>query len=165
MGVLVGRLAFLELGGFDCSLSCGEDRDLWARIVSRFEIAAVHEPLLHKVERPHGLSHDIHKTLRDGLRVNRRLCVEMLQPHARTTRQWLKARLSLCSADAVLHFSIAWLYRENGEVASAFRFLMKSFILSPFEDPKRKCGLLLSLCGLTIRNTQIWMKERLALPR
>jgi glycosyltransferase involved in cell wall biosynthesis len=141
MGVLLQRQVFLSLGGFNTSLSCGEDRDLWARVVAHYEIAAIHEPLLCVTDRAESLSHDTRTILQNGLRLNRLLCDEV--NHSTIDR--LKAKLSLRSADAALYWSAASLCGEAGQLQRALHFSLKSYLLSPFEHPGKKLSLILAL--------------------
>jgi polysaccharide pyruvyl transferase WcaK-like protein len=149
MGVLLQRQVFLSLGGFNTSLSCGEDRDLWARVAAHYEIAAIHEPLLYVTDRLESLSHDTQKVLQNGLRLNRLLCGEVT-PRPRSV-QWLTAKLRLRSADAAVYWSVASLCSEAGQLKSALRFLLKSYFLSPFEHPDKKLSLILALLKRAMR--------------
>ncbi len=138
MGVLVDRAVFMELGGFNESLFCGEDRDLWARIVSKYEIAAVYGPRLIVTDREGGASRDSTRVLRDGLIVNR--SVQRLFPSTGPLGSFVDAVL-LRKADSNLHWSAAWLCTQSGQRRKALDYVLRSLWLYPLSRLRSKLGL------------------------
>jgi glycosyltransferase involved in cell wall biosynthesis len=136
MGVLVKRDIFLQLGGFSRELMCGEDREMWARIVAHFDIAAVHEPLLLVTDHGGSVSHNAERVLSDGLLVNRR--VQKLLRSGSVLRDTLTLRKS----DSQIYWSAAWLSAGSRNPGRAAREVLHSIWLDPFSRPKAKLGLL-----------------------
>jgi glycosyltransferase involved in cell wall biosynthesis len=142
MGVLVDRSVLVELGGFDESLFCGEDRELWARIVSKYEIAAVYGPRLIVTDREGGVSRDSTRVLRDGLIVNR--SVQRLFPSSGPLGPLVDAVL-LRKADSNLHWSAAWLSAHSGRRRLALGYVLRSLWLYPWSGFRSKVGLTLGI--------------------
>lgn len=132
MGVLVRKDIFVQLGGFDEDLRCGEDREMWARIAAHHEVTAVRRPLLIVTYPAHSVSHDPVPVLRDGLIVNRR--VQELLGRRSWPGRWLN-RLTLRRADAKVYRSAAYLHADRHETPAAARAMMSALVRWPFSSP------------------------------
>lgn len=62
---LVRRQCFETVGVFDPFLSSGQDWDLWIRIASRYQFAAIKEPLVYYRQHQNNKSKNYHKTIQD----------------------------------------------------------------------------------------------------
>ena len=139
MGVLVRKSVFVELGGFSEELSCGEDRELWARIVARHEVAGVDEPLLLITDREDSMSHNSKRVLSDGLVVNRRV-----QHHLRSEMRFagLKERIMLRKADSNTYWTAACAAADSSVHDAALRHALRSLWLFPFSRGRAKMRLI-----------------------
>ena len=135
--VLIRRDAFEAVGGFNESLRCGEDRELWARLAVRYSIGNVSQALVKYYLTPNSLSANPYDVLRDGLVVNR-LVNRTLHGQA----SLLKTIRLMGRADSDLMLSTAYLLAERGERKATMEAVLCSFLTSPLSTPKRKLGLL-----------------------
>ena len=143
-GVLVKRAALLKLGGFSEELVCGEDREMWARLVSQYDVAAVHEPLLLYTRSAGSLSYNATRVLHDGLIVNRRVLRAL---PFRSPLGFLQHFLALRKADAATYGSAAWIYAEAGQRRVALSLFLRSLWAFPFYSLKSR---FVSLCKLAL---------------
>jgi glycosyltransferase involved in cell wall biosynthesis len=127
--VVVRRDVFVAAGGFREDLFCGEDRELWCRLVLHGEPALHSGPLVYKADRPLSLSNDPLLTLRDGLRVSDSVCRMIGE---RLNESSFRQSLLRRKAHAEVYRQVSWLYRARGERAQARRFIAKSLAAWPF---------------------------------
>ena len=151
---VVRRAVFQELQGFNPGLVCGEDREFWARLASRYSVGAVHEVLVRKLHRPDSLSADPRQTLQDGLVVNR-LVDSIL---SKQFPPWHPMRhLAHQRANSHLLWSVAWLHAQRGERRQALSAVLQSLVGWPFPYRRmlRRKLLLLkqTMLGQTARPT------------
>ena len=128
-GALIRRAVFDRVGVFDETLSCGDDRELWARIVPSCEVAFDPRPLLLVTERPSSLSLNPRLLLRDGPIVNRKV-MKLLGENS-GWGLW-RNRLVLRQADARVLFSAAWAYSQRNEQLMAAVTIMRAIACWPF---------------------------------
>lgn len=133
-GVMVHRDVFSHLGGFNENLVCGEDREMFARIASHYEIAAVYRPLLRKTDLPTGVSSNPSLIVRDGLIVNRRI-IELFGDCRWLGMGWLD-HLELRRADSRILISAARMYLQRQETRSAALSIAKAIARWPFSSWK-----------------------------
>ncbi len=127
-GLVVRRDMLEKCRGFDTALRCGEDRDLWIRLVVLGPVAVVHRPLARQLTHQESLSSNPEWTLRDGLIVNRR-AQDVL---GGSRRNALARGLELRRVNARLYLSVAWLYGWRNRRREAVSALIQSWMLWPW---------------------------------
>jgi O-antigen/teichoic acid export membrane protein/glycosyltransferase involved in cell wall biosynthesis len=129
--VTVRRAVLKQVGGYDPSLSHGEDYELWLRIaISGFEVVRVPGPLAIWRDRPGSLSHD-HAALAAGLSAVYRTVLER-HPASPRVRALAEARLEelRTSADRRARRDVRILLSIRGVLGAATRGLRERYLPS-----------------------------------
>lgn len=131
-GVIVRRDALERLGGFDEDLICGEDRELYARIVSRYEISVVRLPLVNVTRVATSVSSNPAFILEYGLMANKKI-TELLADSSRLGpwKDWVCLR----RADSYSFAGAAYMHVERDEAREAAWTILRSLTLWPFQHP------------------------------
>jgi glycosyltransferase involved in cell wall biosynthesis len=120
---LIRRACLDEVGLFDPTLRCVEDRDMWVRFATRFRVAMLQLPLLWYRQHPASLSTRAARMEETELRVLRKAFAEVPGLRGR----WLLRRKTFSQAA----FASAQVYAGGGHSWQALRRSLRSFLLWP----------------------------------
>jgi glycosyltransferase involved in cell wall biosynthesis len=123
-GVLIRKSCFDSVGMFRTEISGADDRDLFVRLASRYQLVQLHIPLVYG--RDHGLNQSNDPVRMDA--ADRRMLKDLFdQVDALRGRQILRRKAFSCAACTA---SVS--YATSGDQATALARILESLILWPF---------------------------------
>jgi teichuronic acid biosynthesis glycosyltransferase TuaG len=133
--VIIRKDCLDKVGGFDESISFGEDWDMWLRIVDCFPAAYIDAPLCYCRSFGDGITRSRGgKNIVDWEKIIQRNKQRSFGMYARTIG-YLKAK-------SWFYYNCAYVYGEATDPALAERFLLQSLYTWPFFVPRRYKGVI-----------------------
>lgn len=124
------RSVFATCGGFDTSLTSTEDREMWLRVASRYEVRMLDKDLVFLRNHGASMSKNADRMKANMLRVLRKCRLAQVMPQSRRAG-WAKAY-------SYNHFHMAWMYYDEGRALKGIGELLKSWCYWPFfGNPRR----------------------------
>jgi GT2 family glycosyltransferase len=123
-GVVAKRAVFDRCGHFDTTLRSSEDRDMWLRVAACGRILQLRDRLTLVRRHPGSMSTHADRMKANTGRVIKKAYQNRLAPH-RCICLWLRVL-------AFFHFQTAWMYFEEGRLATAVRAMVLSLALYPW---------------------------------
>jgi len=120
--VVARRSVLRQAEGFDISLRCSEDRDLWLRMAELSQVATLNLPLTGYRFVPGSLSQQLDALKEGGEKVLRKL---------NQRGAWKGRRLLRHKAHSFFNYQCSYEYSAHGNQAAALAALMKAFAWHP----------------------------------
>lgn len=120
--VMMRKEIIKEIGHFKTDISVGEDTEYWLRIIKRYNIGYISEPLAYYNHHKSRLTKQAEKTGLDCINLYQELYRNSLDARI---RKILKKRL------AESYYSLGYYYRNNALLKKARKYLAKSIINNP----------------------------------